>query len=105
MKFEIIIILFVMLIPVCVAEEAFDKEGKDPLDVGNSIFNWLYKLLIMILMGGWIVVGLYMVYDHFKSSGGSDSSKRGASGTRLTKGLILATIALVCGPFIINMFL
>ena len=108
MKSEIIMILLVltaMIVPVCTADDIFDKEGKDPLVVGDTIFGWLYKVLVMILAGGWIIVGLYMVKDHLKSSGGSDSSQRGAAGTRLTKGLILATIAIVCGPFIINMFL
>ncbi len=101
--FESLIILLMLcslVTTVSALPEEFDETGTDILTIGDTFFGWLYKVLVMLMMGMSIVAAIYIIKD---SASTKTDGKTGASGLRIAKGIILACVCLLALPFIINM--
>ncbi len=64
----------------------------------KDMLNRGYKLILMILYFMCIGAGLHVLKGHMSTSDGT-------TGYKIILGIIICTIILVCGPFIINMIL
>jgi len=98
---SIAILLFISIMTSCYAlPDEFDESGTDILTIGDTFFGWLYKVLVMLMMGMSIVAAIYIVKD---SASTKTDGNTGASGLRIAKGIILACVCLLALPFVINM--
>ncbi len=101
----ILVILFLCMIQITsAANTTYDTEGTDPLLVGEKITDYAYKIVTMLMIFMCLVSGAYALKDS-RPSGGMDSTKHGSTAWKMFQGIIICTIILVCGPFIINMIL
>ena len=97
-----LLILFSVINVVYGAPDEFDPDGQDIVDILTGVFNWAYDIVIVLLIGMSIIAAIFIVKDSVSS--GTDG-RSGSSGIYIAKGIILATVALVAIPFMINMIL
>ena len=86
-------------------EDGFNRDGTDPIIVGNNLIDYGYKVLVMLLFGMAVVAGLHILKDSTRSTTTAESSKGGSTGFKIVKGIIVCIVILLGAPYIINMLL
>ena len=103
-KFVLVVGLVLCVLPTGLADE-FNRTGTDPIEVGNNLIDYGYKIVVMLLFGMAVVAGLHILKDSTRSTTTAESSKGGSTGFKIVKGIIVCIVILLGAPYIINMLL
>lgn len=105
LKILYLVALILCMIQIVGAEDEFNRTGTDPIEVGNNLIDYGYKIVVMLLFGMAVVAGLHILKDSTRSTTTAESSKGGSTGFKIVKGIIICIVILHGAPYIINMLL